>query len=161
MAVRPLGQRDRRRSPGGRDEIGDGGSAALAGKPRQQPEERDPGQAFFDGEAALGVDRQDARRRDRQLAVNRCQKLGKPGQGRNLGAVPEQANDKVFAVGEDLRLRAGIDEVGRLNPEFGEDVGRPLAGRSAQWTVRGESGRSSENAGMAMENISPCSFCIW
>ena len=84
------------------------------------------------------------------------------GELRKIAWIAEEAEDALLVERKDLGLSPGVNEGFRRKAEFGQDVGgkRP-GGRSDQLRVRWASGRSSEKAGIWMENISPCSFCIW
>ena len=80
----------------------------------------------------------------------------------DIGGIAEHAQQTARVKCENLRLAASVDEGIRPDAEFREDLGGKLTRpRWSQLTVRGASGRSSEKAGIWMENISPCSFCIW
>jgi hypothetical protein len=129
---------------------------------RQPAQQRHAGQALLDGETPGRIDGIDARRGDGRAVFETGQKYRKPLQCRGIGGLAEDPRDAAGAVCKDFGLGARVDKVGGLNPEFSQDVRSDRdRRRSAQWTVRWMSGRSSENAGMAMENISPCSVCIW
>ena len=134
----------------------------LPGQRRQPPKQRSPAQPSFDGKASTRIDALDRRGGDVQAAVDFGQKGLLTGEETDVGRIPKSAEDAAAIKREDFGLPAGVEEGIRPKAEFSENVGGKLARRrSAQLTVRCESGRSSEKAGIWIENISPCSFCIW
>ena len=67
----------------------------------------------------------------------------------DVGRITEDAQHSTGIERENLRLAARVDERVRPDAKFSENVGRKLPRRrSSQLTVRGASGRSSENAGI-------------
>jgi hypothetical protein len=165
MAVRNVEEAHRPERIDRRDVIAERRLAPHAFQLAKEARHRSAGKALLDGPRFIGPDLQNLRYREGQATGDALQKRA---QSRSADRVrlplARYAKNAAGIEGKDDGFAALADYVSRAEAEIGDNArvlrGRRRATGGGQFIVLGASGRSRENAGMAMENSSPFSACI-